>query len=311
MITPGGPTLKRAIIAVGLLASFAFLAPAGSALAQTGGVRGKVVDTDEAPVAEALVVVEFGGGMTLRYELQTNEKGEYIQMGLKPGAYRINASKEGFQPAVIEVTVGLGSQWVPDIVLTPGRPGMSELREKFAKGVELAQPDHLDEAEATFKEILEDRPEVVEVHQNLAHVYVKKQDWASAEASYLAALDLRPGSSELLTALARMYQDSGEEEKAMEVLSQVEDDGTAGGRAQFNKGMILLNAGNSEEAQTAFGSALAADPPVAEAHYYLGTILVGQGKVPEAVEHLETYLASNPADGPNKETALGLLEALK
>jgi TolA-binding protein len=48
-----------------------------------------------------------------------------------------------------------------------------------------------------------------------------------------------------------------------------------------------------------------------EAHYYLGTLLVGQGKVPEAIEHLESYVASEPPNAQNVATAQGLLEALK
>jgi thioredoxin-like negative regulator of GroEL len=306
--------MKRALAAVGLLAGFALLAPAGSALAQTGGVRGTVVDTAEAPVAEALVVLEFQGGMNRRYELQTDKNGRYVQMGLTIGPYRITGSKEGYHPGIIEVRIRLGASDVPNVVLTPVQPadsGVAELRAKFAEGVELAQAGQLDDAEVAFKEILEARPDIVEVHQNLAYVYVKREDWASAEATYLAALDLRPGSSELMTALAKVYQDSGQQEKAMEILDQVGGGDTADGRAQFNKGTVLLDGGSSQEAQAAFEAALAADPPVAEAHYYLGTILVGQGKVPEAVEHLEAYLASDPKDGPNKETAMGLLEALK
>lgn len=303
--------MKRALTAVGLLAGFALLAP-GSALAQTGGVRGKIVDTEGTPVADAQVLIEFQGGMNRRYELKANEKGEYIQVGLKLGPYRITGSKDGYQAGGIEVTVGLGALNVPDVVLTPGQgAGVAEVQAKFAEAVELAQAENLDAAETLFKEILDERPDIVEVHQNLAYVYVKRKDWASAEASYLAALDLRPGSSELMTALAKVYQDSGQQEKAMELLGQMSETDSMDGRALFNKGVVLLDAGNSQEAQAAFEAALAAEPPVAEAHYHLGTILVGQGKVPEAVEHLEAYLASNPADGPNKETAIGLLEALK
>jgi thioredoxin-like negative regulator of GroEL len=306
--------MKRTLTAAGLLAGFALLAPAGSALAQTGGARGKVVDAEENPVADAQVLIEFQGGMTRRYEVKANEDGGYIQVGLAPGPYRITASKDGYQPGMIDVRVGVGGvDNVPNVVLTPLQVDTSaaELRAKFAEGVELVQAGQLDEAEVTFKEILELRPDIVEVHQNLAHVYVQKQDWASAEATYLAALDFRPGSAELMTALAKVYQDSGQEEKAMEILGQVGGDDTVDGRAQFNKGIVLLDAGNSQGAQAAFEAALAADPPVAEAHFHLGTILVGQGKVPEAVEHLEAYLAANPKDGPNKETAMGLLEALK
>jgi tetratricopeptide (TPR) repeat protein len=272
------------------------------------------VDADGAPVADARVLIEFQGGMTRQHEIKTNEDGLYIQAGLMVGPYLITASKEGYQPGVIDVRVGVGgANNVRNVILAPVDPAndVAGLQDKFAEALELAQADKLDEAEAVFKEIRDVRPDIVEVHQNLALVYLKQEDWASAEASCLAALDLQPGSSELMTALAMVYEESGQTEKAIELLSQMEGTGTADGRALFNKGIVFLGAGNSQEAQAAFEAALAAEPPVAEAHYHLGTILVGQGKVQEAVEHFEAYLASNPQDGLNKENAMGLVEALK
>jgi tetratricopeptide (TPR) repeat protein len=306
--------MKNTLTAVVLLAGFALLAPAGSAVAQTGGVRGRVVDTDEGPVADAQVLLEFQGGVNRRYEIETGKDGRYIHAGLSPGPYRITASKEGYQAGVIEVRVRAGgANNVPNIVLAPVQlaDDVAALQAKFAEALELAEADKLDEAEAVFKEIRDVRPDIAEVHENLAYVYLEKQDWASAEASCLAALELRPGSSQLMTALAMIYQESGQTEKAVELLSQMEGTDAADGRALFNQGIVFLNAGNSQEAQAAFEAALAAEPPVAEAHYHLGTILVGQGKVQEAVEHFEAYLASNPPDGPNKESAMGLVEALK
>jgi tetratricopeptide (TPR) repeat protein len=306
--------MKNALTAAVLLAGFALLAPAGPALAQTGGMRGKVVDPDGAPVADAQVLIEFRGGVTRQHEVKTGKDGRYIQGGLPPGPYSLAASKEGYYPGAIDVRVGVGgANDMPNIVLAPIQltDDVAGLQAKFTEALELAQADKLDEAEAVFKEILDVRSDIVEVHENLAYVYLEKRDWARAEASCLAALELQPGSPRLMTALAMVYQESGQKEKAVELLSQMEDTDAADGRALFNKGIILLDTGHAQEAQAAFEAALAAEPPVAEAHFHLGTILVGQGQVQEAIEHFEAYLASNPQDGPNKETALGLLEALK
>jgi hypothetical protein len=46
-------------------------------------------------------------------------------------------------------------------------------------------------------------------------------------------------------------------------------------------------------------------------HYHLGTLLVGQNKLPEAIAKLEKYLTMNPQNAQNKATAEGLLQALK
>jgi tetratricopeptide (TPR) repeat protein len=309
--------MRRALIALGALFALAVLAP--PAPAQTGGVRGKVVDPDGQPIAGATVKLEYLGGVTREYEVTTNEKGEYIQVGLSTGPYRITASKEGFQGLVTEKRIGLGAvtEIEPIELLTAqvaaAQPGSteSEIREKFSEGVELLQAEKWTEAEAIFKEILDMQPGIPEAHRNLGYIYAKQQDWPKAEASYLAALDLRPGDPGFTAALARVYKESGQDEKAMELLDQAAADNPEDASAQFNKGIFLLGEGRSEEAMTAFEAALAADPSMAEAHYHLGTLFVGQGKVAEALEHLEAYVASNPENEQNAATAKGLIEALK
>ena len=75
------------------------------AQAQTGTARGKVFDAQGQPVADAKIVIEYQGGITRKFEIKTNKKGEYMQVGMQPGPYRITASKDGFQPAVIEVRI--------------------------------------------------------------------------------------------------------------------------------------------------------------------------------------------------------------
>jgi tetratricopeptide (TPR) repeat protein len=114
-----------------------------------------------------------------------------------------------------------------------------------------------------------------------------------------------------MTALAMVYQKSGQAEKAAEMAGRAAAANPDDAVAQFNRGALLLNSGDSAGAAEAFEAALAADASLMEAHYYLGTILVGQGKIPEAIEHLETYVASNPEKEQYVATAKGLLEALK
>lgn len=97
----------------------------------------------------------------------------------------------------------------------------------------------------------------------------------------------------------------------MALLNEQASDNPADAVSQFNRGLFLLDGGNGAEALAAFEAALAADPELGEAHYHLGTILVGQDKVPESVAHLETYLATNPDNAQYVATAQGLIEALK
>jgi len=310
--------MKRVILGGALLVSLALLV-AAPASAQVGGVRGKVVGPEGELIPDATVVIEFQGGVTRKFEVTTNKKGEYLQVGLSPGPYRLTATKEGYRGAVADIRAPLGSVTeVPDLqLLTPqavaSPPGSAEaeLRAKFTAAAEMTRAGQLDEAEAEFKALLEDFPDIPEIHQNLGVVYAQKKDWAAAEASYLKALELRPGDAQTTMSLAAVYQESGQSEKAMQTMNEAAGANPQDASAQFNKGLFLLNAGQGPEAIVAFEGALALDPAMAEAHYHAATALVGQGKVPEAVAHLEAYLALDPKNAQNIATAKGLLQALK
>ena len=141
--------MKRALIAAGLLLGAGLLA--APAQAQTGTARGKVVDAEGQPIPEVKVLIEFQGGITRKFETKTNKKGEYMQVGMQPGPYRITASKEGFQPAVSDVRISLGDPTaIPDFKLATmaqasAQPGSSaaELRSSFQKAVELQSAGQL------------------------------------------------------------------------------------------------------------------------------------------------------------------------
>jgi tetratricopeptide (TPR) repeat protein len=309
--------MKRFLVAAGLVLGLGLLA--APARAQTGTARGKVFDAQGQPLADAKVLIEFQGGITRKFEVKTNKKGEYMQVGMQPGPYRFTASKEGYQTSVADVRVALGDATeVPPFKLASAAQAVqqagsaaAELKGSFEKAVALQGAGRLDEAEAAYKAILEKTPDVPEVYQNLGAVYAAKKDFAQAEATYLKGLEIRPDSADMATQLARLYQENGQPEKAMEVMSKSASANPADAKAQFNQGIFLLNSYKNEEAIAAFEAALKADPGMTEAYFRLGALMVGQGKVPEAIAHLEKYLSMNPTDAANVATAQGLLKALK
>ena len=42
-------------------------------------------------------MIEFQGGVTRKFEVKTNKKGEFMQVGMQPGSYKFTVSKEGYQ----------------------------------------------------------------------------------------------------------------------------------------------------------------------------------------------------------------------
>lgn len=310
--------MKRALVGVGTLIVLGLLVPSLQAQSR-GGARGKVLDEEGTAVADATVTIHYSDGARPDFQVTTNKKGEYIQIGLPSGGYLITANKEGYVEDGLTMRIGMGGMTdVPDLKITSAKaaakqagPDDAFVQEKFAEGVELARAGSLDEAEAVFKEILEIQPGIPEVYRNLAFVYDKKGDLEGAENSFLSALDLRPGDASFVAALAEFYRKNGRADEAMALLAAQTAENPDDAVSQFNRGLFLLDAGNSAEALAAFEAALAVDPELSEAHYHLGTILVGQGKVPESVAHLEAYLATSPDNTEYAATAQGLIAALK
>jgi tetratricopeptide (TPR) repeat protein len=289
----------------------ACLALAAPAAAQTGTVRGKVVDDQGRPLEAAKVELDFLGGITRHFETKTNKKGEYTQVGLQPGTYKITANKEGFQGSYLEIRVSIGDPtYLPELKLVSVAAAVEkktdEIQGPFNQALELTKAGKLDEAEAIYKEILAKTPSVPQAHFNLGHIYSQRKDWAGAEAAYKKALELKPDYSDASVALVRMYQDSGQAEKAMALSQSSEDPAVL-----FNLAVTHLNANKYDEAEAAFKKAEALDAANPEIQYHLATIAINRGRNEECVTRLEKYLSMSPANAQNVATAQGLLQALK
>jgi Tfp pilus assembly protein PilF len=310
--------MKRFLIAAGFLLGLTLVA--SPARAQTGTARGKVVDAEGLAVADAKVTLEYLGGVTRKYETKTSKKGEFTQVGMYPGMYKITVSKDGYQGSFVEFKVNLGDPTqIPDFKLNTmaaaqkaaGGGAVEALRAAFNAALALTQAGKLDEAEAAYLDLVAKEPSVPEVYQNLGYIYSQKKDWVKAEEAYKKALELRPNYPDVASALAKVYQDSGQGAKAIELMSKAAGENPNDPKAQFNAGIFALNAGKSDEALAAFQKAIAADPAMAEAYYHLGTLYLNQNKIPDALANLEKYLSLNPNNPQNVATAQGLLAALK
>jgi Tfp pilus assembly protein PilF len=305
--------MKRLLVTGGLLV--AVVLAGGEAFAQTGTARGKVLDEAGKGIVDAKVVLDFQGGVTRHYETKTNKKGEFTQVGLFPGDYKIVAGKDGYAPNGIEHKVGIGEvTYLPDIKLADAKKVAEAQAAKqtedivpiFNRAADLGKAGKLDEAEAAYKEVVAKAPTIPETYVNLGYIYRQKKDWASAETSYKKALELRPGYSEATSGLIAVYQASGQADKARELANAATGDATV----QFDLAAELLQENKYEEALAAFQKAAAADPNNPEPIYYIGAINVGLNKVDEAKANLEKYLSMNPTNAQNVATAQGLLQAL-
>jgi len=79
----------------GVFALAVVLAVSAPAFAQSI-VRGKVVDAAGKPVEGAIVVIEATEAAR-KAETKTNRNGEFLQVGLATGAYRVTVTKDKLQ----------------------------------------------------------------------------------------------------------------------------------------------------------------------------------------------------------------------
>jgi tetratricopeptide (TPR) repeat protein len=306
--------MKRVLVAGGFF--LALFLTTGEAHAQTGAARGRVVDEKGEPIPDAKVLIEFQG-LKRQFEVKSNKKGDYMQIGLPVGVYRFTGSKEGLQPTYVEQKISLGEATeVPDLVLAKPKAsaaggGTSALLGEFAAAAAALKEGKLDEAEAGFKALLDKHPGIPEAHYNLGVVGDRRKDYAAAEAQFRMAVDLKPDYTEAWIALARAYQAAGDKAKALEVLKEAEAQNADDAKVHFSLGLYYMNDQQLDEAEAAFKKAQALDPANAEPLYQLATITLNKGDTASAVALLEKYLASSPTNKQNVATAQGLVAALK
>jgi tetratricopeptide (TPR) repeat protein len=292
-------------------------------------VRGVVKDAAGKPVEGAKVNIDADGN-NRHFDTKSDKKGEFIQIGLPPGTYKVSAEKDKTASPVVPVNVRIAAGSPITLVLGGGGGASPEanaktaaLKKTFEEGVTASRAGNHDAAIASFQAAAELNPSCYDCYYNIAFSESQKKDYDKAEAAYKKAIELKADYAEAYSGLANVYnatrkfdQAAAASAKAMELSGS--GAGAAGGAgggnadAMFNQGVILWNAGKIPEAKKQFEGAVAAKPDHAEAHFQLGMTLVNEGTpaaLGAAATEFETYLKLAPA-GPNAATAKAVLGSL-
>jgi Flp pilus assembly protein TadD len=297
-----------------LVVALVFSAPA---FAQ-GIVKGKVVDEKGQPVADAKVSI---AGPARNAETKTNNRGEFVQVGLQSGRYTVTVSKDKVGQAAQQVTVSQGTPAEANFTLTATSgmsPEQKAVQEAASSAIEALRAGRDDEAITKLNDVVTKLPTCSDCYYNLGLAYSHKQQWDAAEAAMKKAIELKPTNPDPYNGLANVYnaQKKFDEalamnQKATELAGSTAGAGGGGGaEAVYNQGVVLFNAGKYAEAETQIESATKADPNNANAFYQLGMTNLNLGKIPEAVSALETFLKLAP-DDPKAAQVKGSLPALQ
>jgi len=311
---------RAGLVLCSLLAVLAFAVPASA----QGLVQGVVTDAQGQPIDGANIVIE-AEGTNRKFDMKTNKKGEFMQIGLSSGPYKVTATKEKLtassnvritqgRPASTKLVLGAAAAASP-----AEAAAVTALRKVLDEAVAASNAGKYDDAIAGFSKAAELQPTCFACFYNIGYAYAQKKDYDNAETNYKKAVELKADYADAYAGLASLYNAqrkfdlaAAASAKATELSSLLGAAGGAAGGADafFNQGVVLWNGGKIAEAKKAFESALQANPNHAEAHYQLGMALVNEGNMAGAATEFETYLKLTP-DGPNAATAKSLVAQLK
>ena len=315
----GRPTWLLTFVAL------AVLAIAAPVLGQAGGVVRGVVQDEQGQPVEGATVVLTGVASGRRFEVKTNRRGEFLQIGLTSGGWTVIAEKGKLGSEMRTVNVRMNSASELELVLNTASAASSaeakakneELKKLFEDGVAAGNAGRQDEAIEKFKQAVAVNPDCFDCYNNLGFAYVQKKDYENAEAAYKKSSEVNPNDATSFNGLATIYNAqrkfdlaAAASAKATELSTNLSSSGGGGAEAFYNQGVILWNGGKIAEAKKSFESAVQADPNHAEAHYQLGMALVNEGNLAGAATEFETYLKLAP-EGPNAATAKSLVAQLK
>ncbi len=304
--------LIRAVLALAVV-----LAVSSQAAAQSM-VRGTVVDAQGQPVEGATVTIQATEGIRSA-ETTTNDRGEFMQIGLTSGPYNVIVVKDDLkqvQPATVSqgTPVDLEFQLTPTSGLTEEQIKANQAMQALAAGaIEALAAGRNDDAIRLFGEIIVERPECSDCLYNLGVAYNNAEQYDEAEAAFQQAIAIAPTGA-AYTGLANLYNAQQRFDLAQEASANAAELSAAGGggvnaEALYNQGVILWNAGNFADAKEQFEQAIQADRSMAMAHYQLGMANLNLGQIPEARQAFEAYLEVDP-DGPKSGEVRVFVEQL-
>lgn len=305
---------KQSVVRALLFALVLTLAAPAPAQIIGGTVRGKVTDEQSKPIVDATVqFVNAENGR--KYNLKTDKKGEYIQVGMALGTYDATLLVNGKEAFALKgIRPDASNDTVVNIDLAKERAaaqaGAQSAPEEQAKAAQIEQENakirnlnqmlqqaeaakqagNLDQAIATLQQAATVGATKELIWIRLAGYQTAAQKWADAVPSYEKAITLlkaKPPADQdkqmlaaLQNNLGQAYGKTGNAKKAIEeytAAAQINPAGAA--RYYFNLGAVLTNTGKVDDANAAFDKAIAIDPNYAEAHYQKGVNLLGKASL--------------------------------
>ncbi len=179
-------------------------------------------------------------------------------------------------------------------------------RNDFTYGVAMFQHGYLEQAEASFQQVVLAKPDSSEGFYNLGTLSLRRNHLAQARQYLEQALKIRPGYPEAWNNLGMMAAQQGNLDEAIRNFQQSLSLRPAYATALLNLGNAYRRHKDFAHAQQCLTRALELEPGDAEANYSLGMLYAQQDQLEPASTYLEKALALRP-DYPEALNNLGVL----
>ncbi len=167
----------------------------------------------------------------------------------------------------------------------------------FSVGKDYFNKNNLERAIANFKRALSYDSTFVEIYLHLGQAYLKLGQFDSAEVAYRKVAQINPQDSRGWQGLGFMYGIVKKDvEKGIEFYKKALEVDPNNNDARFGLATLLDKAGRSEEADSIYQAAIAADPDNPAILKAYGVFLAEKQEYAKALPYLEKAHTKNPED---------------
>jgi tetratricopeptide (TPR) repeat protein len=179
-------------------------------------------------------------------------------------------------------------------------------RNDFTYGVAMFQRGYLEQAAASFQQVIAAKPEEPEAYYNLGTLYLRKNALPDARRYLEQTVKLRPDYPEAWNNLGMIAGQEGQTDEAIRNFQQSLSLRPGYVTALLNLGNLYRRQGVADEAEKLLNRALDLEPDNPESNYSLGMLYARQDQLPRALSYLEKAVNLRPdyADALNN---LGVL----
>ncbi len=179
-------------------------------------------------------------------------------------------------------------------------------RNAFTYGVAFFQRGYLEQAEASFKQVIAAKPDDPEAYYNLGTLYLRRNALNEARQNLEQTVKLRPNYPEAWNNLGMLDAQEGHADEAVRNFQQSLSLRPDYAIALANLGNLYRREGKFAEAEKFLSRALELGPDNPEVNYNLGMLYARQDQFDHATKYLERAVSLRP-DYPDALNNLGVL----